>query len=100
MKTVDVGVPEEIIDDEGEILDRSIVCGVEVEKEIVTKRFEDKKRTLNERIVSNEKRIVPNHFALQGRQMYDEADQGENREAGPLFLPQLDKAAELLDTDH
>ena len=55
MKAVDVGVPEEIIDDEGEILDRSIVCGVEVEKQVVTKRFEDEERTLDERVVSNQK---------------------------------------------
>jgi hypothetical protein len=34
----------------------------------------------------------PNHLALQRRQVHDEADQGENGEAGPLFRPQLNKA--------
>src|SRR4029078_12653351 len=93
-------VPDEIIGDEGEILYRPIVRGVEIEKEVVTKRFEDEKRTFNERVVSNQKRIVPNQLALQRRQMHDEADQGENDETGPLFFPQLNEATELLSTDH
>ena len=55
VKAVGIAIPEKIIDDEREILHRSVMRGEEIGKEIVTKRFEDEKRTLNERVVSNEK---------------------------------------------
>ena len=55
VKAVGIAVPEKIIDDEGEILHRSIMRGEGIEKEVMTKRFEDEKRTFDERVVSNEK---------------------------------------------
>ena len=50
VKSVGVVVPEEIIGDEGEILHRPIMRRVGIEKEVMTKRFENEKRTFDERI--------------------------------------------------
>ena len=90
MKAIEIAVPKKIIDDEGEILHGPIMRGVGIEKEMMTKRFEDKKRTLHERVISNKIYIVPNHLALKRRQTHDESHQGENHEAGPLFAADPD----------
>jgi hypothetical protein len=59
-----VGVPKEIIKDEGDILNRSVVGRERIQKQVVAERFQDKERALNERIVARKILVVPNSLPL------------------------------------
>jgi hypothetical protein len=59
-----VGVPKEIIKDERDILNRSVVGRERIQKQVVAERFQNKERTFNERVVAREILVVPNSLAL------------------------------------
>jgi hypothetical protein len=59
-----VGVPKEIIKDERDILNGSVVGRERIQKQVVAERFQNKERTFNERVVAREILVVPNSLAL------------------------------------
>jgi hypothetical protein len=81
-----VGVPKEIIKDERDILNRSIMGGERIQKQVMAERFENKEWTLNERIVAREIMVVPNPLALQSRCVNENSGEPDNERAKPVAL--------------
>jgi hypothetical protein len=71
-----VGVPKEIIDDVRDVLDRPVVRRIRIEKQMMAKRFQDKKRTFYERVSGGEVAVIPNELALKRGNMRDDTDEG------------------------
>jgi hypothetical protein len=66
METEWIVSPEEVIRHVRDILDRPVVDGKGIGEEIVPKRFESQKRTLNEWISGGEKLVIPKERSLEG----------------------------------
>ncbi len=58
---------------------------------MVPKRFKEKKRAFDERVVVDKIRIIPNHLAWQRRQVHDEPNHRKNKVAGPFFAAEPGK---------
>jgi hypothetical protein len=69
-----IGIPDQVIDGVGDVLDWSVMRGKRVEKEVMTKRLEDQERALDERIITNEELIIPDQLTLQGGKPRNDTD--------------------------
>ena len=89
MEAVGIGVPEKIIQDEGGVLDRSIMPGEGVEKKMVAEGLEDQDRTFDERIIARQILIIPHQLPLEGGHSYNEADKREKKAPSPIALENM-----------
>ena len=60
-----VRIPKEVIKNVRDILDRSVMRRERIQKQIMSERFGNKDRTLNEWIVVREILVVPDALTLQ-----------------------------------
>ena len=65
MEAVGIGVPNQVIENVGDVLDRPIMGGEGIEKEIMPERLQDEDRAFDEGIVVGEVLVVPNELALE-----------------------------------
>ncbi len=85
MKPEGVIVPKEVIQDERKILDRAIVRGVGIEKEIVPEGLEDEERAFDEGIVVREVKVIPDEFPGKSGSVNGDREQGEEACAQPVL---------------
>ena len=77
MESVAFGVPNQVIENIGEILDWPVVPSVRIGKEIMAERFQDQERALDQRIVASQIDIVPDEIALERGNMHASAKENE-----------------------
>src|SRR5258708_7390656 len=88
MEPVRISIPNQVIENVGDVLDRPIMRRKGIEKEIVPETLQDKERALDERIVARQVLIVPDELPLEGREMHRKPKQRENNAAHPGALEQ------------
>src|SRR4030081_3759899 len=88
MEPVRIGVPNQVIENVGDVLDWPVMGRKGIEKEIVPKTLQDKERALDERIVARQVQVVPDQLSLERREMHREPKQRENDAARPGALEQ------------
>src|SRR6267142_6678720 len=86
MESVGVGIPDEVIENVGDVLDRTVMGREGIEKEIMSEALQNEERTFDERIVVRQVLVVPNELALEGREVDGESKQHEHRAARPSAL--------------
>ena len=84
METEFVRVPKKVIGEVGDVLDRPVMRGKGIEKQVMAQRFQDQERALDEGIVEREILIIPDALSLQGRRSHDDADNYEEKNAQPF----------------
>src|SRR6266404_3781749 len=77
MEAVRIGVPNQVIENVGNVLDRSIMRRKRVEKEVVSKTLQDQDWTFDERIVAGQVLIVPDKLSLERWEVHREPEQDE-----------------------
>ena len=65
MVSVGLGVPNQVIENVGDVLQGPIVPGVGIGKEIMAERFQNQERALDQRIVPGQIEIVPDELPLE-----------------------------------
>src|SRR4029077_12647502 len=77
MVTERISVPDEVIKKIGDVLERPVMRRRAVEREIMTKSFAEKQRAFDQRIIANERSIIPDQLAGEGREVdcYSKDDQ-------------------------
>jgi hypothetical protein len=65
MVSVTVGVPNEVIENVRDVLERPVVPGIGIGKEVMAECFQYKERTLDKGIVAGQVEIVPKKLALE-----------------------------------
>jgi hypothetical protein len=65
MVSVTVGIPNEVIENVRDVLERPVVPGVGIGKEVMAECFQNKERTFDKRIVASQVKIVPKKLALE-----------------------------------
>ena len=88
MKAELIRIPEKVIENIRNILDRPIMRGQGVEEQKVTERFRNQNRALNKRIVVRQILIIPNPLALQSGRMNQNRNGDENNAAKPIRVSQ------------
>jgi hypothetical protein len=86
MITGGIGIPDQIIDDVGDSLDRPVMAPERVRKEKMPKCFRDEHRTLDEWIVAREVEIVPEQLPVESRSSGTDPEQDKQETAQPLPL--------------
>src|SRR3982074_1444053 len=79
-----VRIPKKVISEVGDVLDRPVMRGKGIEKQVVAQRFQDQEWALDERIIEREILIIPDALSLQGRRSHDDADNYEEKNAQPF----------------
>ena len=86
MVSVGFGVPNQVIERVGDILDGPIVAGVGIGKEIMAERFQDQKRALDQRIVPGQINVVPDQLPLERGNVNTGAKENEQKTPQPRTL--------------
>ena len=88
MESVGVGIPHEVIENIGDVLDRPVMGREGIEKEIMPEALQNEERAFDERIVVRQVLVVPNELALEGREVDGESEQRKHGAARPSALTQ------------
>ena len=94
MKPVRVGIPNQVVDDIGNVLDGAVVRGKGIDKEVMPKILQNQKRAFDEGVVVRQILIVPNELTLQRREVDRESQERENDAANPGALQERAYLAE------
>ena len=86
MKTVRVGIPNQVVDDVGNVLDWAVVRGKGIDKQVMAKILQNQKRTFDEGVVMRQILIVPDQLALKRWEMDREPKQREKDTTHPGAL--------------
>src|SRR5881394_909663 len=84
METELVRIPKKIVENEGDILDRPIMGGERIQKQIMPKSLQDQERTLDQRVVVRQVLVVPDTLALQCRRSDKNAQERQYQAAKPM----------------
>src|SRR5438270_3199460 len=83
VKAISVGVPEEVIEHVGHVLDWPVMHRERIQEQMMPKRFEDEDGTADERIVPGEKGVVPDQLARERREVNSQKKQSQGSVAKP-----------------
>ncbi len=86
MKSELVRIPKEIVEDEGNVLNRAIMGRERIQEQIVTEGFRDQEWALDEWIVARQILIVPNPRSLQGGQVHQNRNKPKDEAAKPVSV--------------
>ena len=86
MEPVGVSVPDEVIENVGDVLDRPVMGREGIEEEVMPKALQNQERALDERIVVGQVLIVPDQLTLKGRKVDRESEQRQQGAARPGAL--------------
>src|ERR1043166_1149593 len=84
MVAVRVGVPKKVIEEVGDILNRTVMAGIRLQKKVMSKAFQDQERALDERIRQRKVLIVPDSLAGQAAGPDQEADDKDDCITQPI----------------
>ena len=84
VKSVNVAVPKKIIRHERNVLHRPVLPPVGIKKKVMTESFENKERTLDERIVAREKIVIPGRQRRESRGANRDAYKDEQQNTQPV----------------
>ena len=93
VKSISVIVPKEVIEGKRKVLDRTIVRGIGIEKEIMPKRLQDQQWAFNKWIVVGEIDIIPDQLAGEGWGVNDKGDKRQEAGATPVATEEVSQAA-------
>jgi hypothetical protein len=83
MEAVGIGVPNQVIENVGDVLDRPVMRGEGIEKEIMPERLQDEDRAFDKGIVVRQVLVVPDELALERGEMDRESKKREERATHP-----------------
>ena len=89
-----VRVPDEIVEEVGDVLDRPVMRGGTVESEIMAERFRKKERTLDERIVPDQRGVIPNQLSGKSGDVHRNAKDGEEKTPNPAWPGAFEESGE------
>jgi hypothetical protein len=79
MVPVTFGVPDQVIENVRDVLERPIVTGVGVRKEVMAECFQNEQRTFDKWIVPGQIKVIPEKLSLEGRNVNAGAKQNEHK---------------------
>ena len=80
MEPVRIGVPNQVIKNVGDVLDRPVMRRKRIEKEIMAETLQDQERAFDEWIVMRQILVVPDELPLERGEMDRESQERENRQ--------------------
>ena len=86
MKAIGVGVPEEVIEHVGHVLDWPVMHRERIQEQMMPKRFEDEDGAADERIVPGEKGVIPDQLARERREVNRQTKQSQGSVTDPRTL--------------
>src|SRR6476646_9140350 len=93
MEAIRIRVPEQIIENVGDVLNGPVMGRKRIEKKVMPKTLQNQERAFDKRIVVREVLVVPDKLPLERRKMNGESRQRENGTAHP---DALDESAEFV----
>jgi hypothetical protein len=94
MKAVRVGIPNQVVDDVGNVLDGTVVRGKGIDKQVVAKILQNQERTFDKGVIVRQVLIVPNELTLERGEVDSEPEQRQDHAANPGALQERAYLAE------